>query len=285
MAAMTASLLMVLPLALHAQSQPVSSPEDEYKKLIKVSEDIQPLGETPFGEQISLYDGSLSFQQTDITVTGRGPAITVGRVFRLRSADERIDFEKRAFGDWDIDIPMITTVTPIKSGIRVGWLVNSTNKKAICTSFREPPSVAGINGNADWEPKSWWSGYQMHVPGQGTQELLTRASGNTAQPSGTYPVVTKQNWTMGCIAESRDATTQGFLAIAPDGTKYSFNRLTYRSMPGMSRPAGSPPGFAARASGMMSPMAAPDAGDSHRGPLRQRHQLHLRRGRSPHQHR
>ena len=44
----------------HAQS--TVTPEDEYKKLIRVSEDIQPLGENPFGEQVSLYNGSLSFE-------------------------------------------------------------------------------------------------------------------------------------------------------------------------------------------------------------------------------
>ena len=58
----------------HAQSV---TPEDEYKKLIKVSEDIQPLGENPFGERIGLYDGSLSFNQADISVPGIGPTITI----------------------------------------------------------------------------------------------------------------------------------------------------------------------------------------------------------------
>jgi hypothetical protein len=58
----------------HAQSV---TPEDEYRKLIKVSEDIQLLGENPFGERIGLYDGSLSFNQTDISVPGIGPTITI----------------------------------------------------------------------------------------------------------------------------------------------------------------------------------------------------------------
>ncbi|MGE7139245.1 hypothetical protein ACQKIE_16585 [Luteibacter sp. NPDC031894] len=46
LAAFVASFFLPV-LAAHAQSEPVSSPGDEYKKLIKVSEDIQPLGETP----------------------------------------------------------------------------------------------------------------------------------------------------------------------------------------------------------------------------------------------
>ncbi len=258
--------LLLPAFAAYAQSQPTSSPEDEYKKLIKVSEDIQPLGETPFGERIGLYDGSLSFEQTDISFPGQGPTITVGRVFNLHTADERRDLQYRAFGDWDIDIPLITTITPVKSGIRVGWLVSATNKKAICSSFTLPPSVAGIGGDssrADWEPDSWWQGYQMRIPGQGSQELLRRSTGNTAAPgnnAAAYPIVTKQDWSLGCLAQTvNDPTTEGFLAISPDGTKYYFNRLSYRSMPGLSRPTGSgPSSLMARTDGMMSPMAAQD---------------------------
>ena len=56
----------------HAQT---STPEDEYKKLIRVTEDISPLGENPFGEHVSLYTGALSFQATDISIPGTGPTI------------------------------------------------------------------------------------------------------------------------------------------------------------------------------------------------------------------
>lgn len=48
---------------LHAQAAAVT-PEDEFKKKIRVSEDIQPLGENPFGEQISLYNGSNKIKGT-----------------------------------------------------------------------------------------------------------------------------------------------------------------------------------------------------------------------------
>jgi len=42
------------------------TPEDEYKKKIRVSEEISPLGEHPFGERISTYNGGLSFLQADV---------------------------------------------------------------------------------------------------------------------------------------------------------------------------------------------------------------------------
>jgi YD repeat-containing protein len=246
--------------AVHAQT--AAQPEDEYKKLIKVSEDIQPLGDNPFGERIGLYDGSLSFRQVDVTVVGTGPTITVGREFVLHNMDDRPDLQNRAFGDWDIDLPVITTTTANQNNVK-GWLVASTNPKAICSSFRGPPSVAAPGGDsqrADWEPASWWTGYQLRIPGEGSQELLSRSAENTATPGVgalSYPIVTKQDWAVGCLAQaSNDPTTEGFLAVSPDGTKYWMDHLSYRYMPNITRPLDSGPvDFMAKASGIVTPMA------------------------------
>lgn len=57
-----------------SQSAPVT-PESEYQKRIKVSEDIQPLGENLFGEHVSLYSGATSFEQTDVSSSGIGPSM------------------------------------------------------------------------------------------------------------------------------------------------------------------------------------------------------------------
>lgn len=261
--------VLVPLLAAHAQVTPgANSPEDEYKKYIKVSEDIEPLGDTPFGERISLYDGSLSFEQTDISVPGRGPTIVIGRIFKGPVAEERRDLEKRAFGDWDLDIPLISTIAPInQQGTHLGWRVNSTDKKTICSNFREPPSVPGVAGDpsrADWEPGSWWSGVHMRIPGKGTQDLLSRASENggtpydASAPDRVYPIVTKQNWILGCTTELADPSLEAFIAYSPDGTQYWFNRLSYRYMTGVTRSTNSGPDFAARSGGTVSPMAALD---------------------------
>ncbi len=240
-----ASVALLLRLApVHAQSV---TPEDEYKKLIQVREQIQPLGDTPFGEQINLYDGSLSFEQVDISVPGTGPAITIGRTFALHGLDERPDLQKRAFGDWEMDLPAITTTTANQRNV-VGWAVGTTSPKAICSQFTAPPSVAkppNDSRSADWEPETWWQGYQMRIPGVGTQPLLRRVNGNNATAGVlglAYPIVTKQGWTVGCPgAAQNDATTEGFMAVSPDGTKYFLNHLTYRYMPALTRPLGSGP--------------------------------------------
>jgi YD repeat-containing protein len=246
-AALVATIVLWTGLPIVVQAQSTATPEQEYKKLIKVNEDIQPLGDTPFGERISLYDGSLSFSQTDVTLTGTGPTITVGRDFTFHGVEDRPDLQYRAFGDWDLQLPQIFTVTANQNNVR-GWQVAAGNPNAICSSFGEPPSVAapvGDSERADWEPQTWWQGYQLRMPGQASQDLLSRTTANTATPSVnglTYPIVTKANWVVGCLPQAaNDATLEGFLAIGPDGTKYWLDHIAYRYMPTLTRPLNSGP--------------------------------------------
>ncbi|MEX1827894.1 putative toxin [Luteibacter sp. CQ10] len=239
-----------------AHAQTMVTPEDEYKKLVKINEDIQPLGDTPFGEQISLYDGSLSFAQTDITVPGTGPTITIGREYTIQSTNDIVQQQNRAFGDWDLALPEIVTNTANQSNV-TGWQVATVAKTDICTGFREPPTVArpaGDSARVDWNPATWWDGYHLRIPGHGSMDLLHRSTQNTASPSSSFiqasfpdfPIVTTQDWAVGCVQHaSTDPSTQGFLAIAPDGTRYWLDHLSYRYMPTLHRSLFASSGFRA----------------------------------------
>ena len=48
------------------------TPSTEYRDRIKVSQTVQPTGDTPFGENVNLYKGGLSFTQTAISHPGTG---------------------------------------------------------------------------------------------------------------------------------------------------------------------------------------------------------------------
>ena len=251
-----AAAWLVLSAVSCAYAQTMVTPEDEYKKLVKINEDIQPLGDTPFGEQISLYDGSLSFEQTDITVPGTGPTITIGRKYTIQSTNDIVQQQNRAFGDWDLALPEIVTNTANQSNV-TGWQVNSAARSDICTGFREPPTVArpaGDSARVDWNPSTWWDGYHLQIPGYGNMDLLDRSSQNTASPSSNFiqasfpdfPIVTTQDWAVGCVQHaSTDPSTQGFLAVAPDGTRYWLDHLSYRYMPTLHRPLFASGGFRA----------------------------------------
>jgi YD repeat-containing protein len=246
---MRRSLLLLIVLAaqglLPAQSEASDflTPEQEYKKLVHVRDDIAPLGQNPFGESISLYNGELSFRQTDISLPGRGPLIEITRTFAVTGIDEREGRADNAFGDWELDVPRISTIT---AGLRVDkpWVVQTANNYRRCTLFGRPPTVAASNGGAPWEPDTWWHGYQLIVPGSGSQELLRRTSANTLSPQMdgmSFPIVTKQNWMLSCLPATDNDPGEAFLAVAPDGTKYTFNHIAYGWAAGMERPIGSGP--------------------------------------------
>lgn len=147
----------VLPAPSHAQT---TSPEDEYKKLIRVDQEIHPLGENPFGESVSLYDGSFSFQVTDVTVPGNGPLIRIDRTFKA-DGDTALRQGNAAFGDWDIDLPKLTTIasdadTIISGPVQKGWLVDSVAQTDRCTHFGAPPALRhGSPGSEDIPPENY----------------------------------------------------------------------------------------------------------------------------------
>ncbi len=70
---------------------------------------------------------------------------------------------------------------------------------------------------------------------------MQRAPANNEQPtSGTYPIVTNDWWMVSCLPYldiDSPGEGEGFLALAPDGTKYTFNWLAMRPYVALSRPA------------------------------------------------
>ena len=230
-------------------------PETEYKKLIKVDEDIQPLGANPFGESISLYNGTLSFEQTDISFSGNGPTIQLSRSLQTTDGLAFALNRQRPFGDWDLDIPRIETLT---AGTTT-WQVSSGPTAGRCTSFDEPPIVGSTQpGTNSWSPDQWWYGYHLIVPGSGDQPLLARVAANTLTPtmgSQSFPIVTKQNWMIGCGVTADDGG-EGFVAVAPDGTQYTFTHLIYRPMSSLTSSIGTAPDVA-RTANKITPLNSP----------------------------
>jgi len=222
-----------------------ASPTDEYSKLITSAQDVAALGAHPFGENVDLYTGALSFEVTDVSVSGTGPTLELGRV--LKTAEDSPDATDaitgqggfyRPFGEWDLDIPRIETNAAWQMNV-AGWVVGTgTNNR--CTGFTAPPPVQSTSPpDLDWQPYRWWYGYHLIVPGQGSQDLLDGGNPPAQQPTGSgYRIVTKKDWMIGCGITANDGG-EGFVALAPDGTRYTFAHLVYRTMPWISRPTGS----------------------------------------------
>ena len=240
-------LLATLSMTAHAQSV---TPDQEYKKLIQVDQNIQPLGEHPFGENVSLYDGTLSFNVTDVTLRGNGPTITVGRTLQFwQWADQGAIGPQRPLGDWDLDIPRIETLTGTGANTASsaiwqtgGFPLATQATTQRCSNFKQPPGIKSELADTGWAPDEWWYGYNLLVPGEGKQLLMPRSAANSLSPaiSGmSFSIVTKNNWMIGCGVPADDGG-EGFLAIAPDGTRYTFAHLVYRPYSEMTKSVGSP---------------------------------------------
>lgn len=227
-----------------SQSAPVS-PESEYQKRIKVSEDIQPLGENPFGEQISLYNGALSFEQTDVSAAGIGPLLQLTREFHLPDVSPVTvyhTFLNNAFVDWSLEVPRLETMSAangtgnLEPADTAQWFFTSSAQR--CSSFASGPDmyVSFKGTQIDYMPQQWWHGYQLIIPGAGSQDVLMRDASNTLAPqmtvngaSESFPLVTKQHWSIGCLPQTSNGTAgEGFLAVSPDGTSYWLDALVYK---------------------------------------------------------
>lgn len=214
--------------------------EDEYKKKLKISEDIQPLGETPFGENINTYNGAISWSQTDVTLPGTGPTLEVRRTFQIPDLPLQTHYRAAldsVLVDWSLDIPHLETLSAQDSFQANKWFFLDDLQR--CTHFYAAPDMAR-SPHPGWEPVEyspggWWHGYKLVTKGA-AQDVLFRTAENPRSPQMTLPdgspVVfkgsTTQNWAIGCTKQtSNGAPGEGFLAVSPDGTRYWIDWLVW----------------------------------------------------------
>jgi RHS repeat-associated protein len=231
----------LLPITAIAQTLP-----QEYRNLIRSDANVGSLDASLLGDRIDYYTGHVEFAATDVGLPGNDALpVAVGRRYVVDANPSGV-IPERAFGDWDIEVPHIEGIVASS----IGWTVPGANPNARCSAFAGAPAAtvstpsptdvrATVTTTIPWEQYS--TGYRLAVPGYGRRELLQRAPANTQHPtSGTYPIVTNDWWMVSCLpnldVDSPD-DGEGFLAIAPDGTKYTFNWLAMRPYVALSRPA------------------------------------------------
>lgn len=231
------------------------SPEDFLNDLAKLDSSYAPAGSADTGETVDLYTGSLGFVVTDVSLPGNSDLrVALQRRFSVGSPGDTD--EDYAFADWQLEVPVITGVvggdTPFHAH-QSGWrYVTGTGTNAFdrCTHFGQLPNdlLVGTNSPTDrFTPTEYWGGFDLNVPGSGSQRLLGRDAGNPHAPSvaieghSSFPVVTKNDWVAACLPSLANSTSQpgeGFLVIAPDGRKFWFDWLVYRDMRTLDKPLG-----------------------------------------------
>ena len=108
------------------------------------------------------------------------------------------------------------------------------------TADRNPSAaLSTVNGQpagTSFAGTDFWNGNFLSVPGQGDQLLLVPGAGNTLIPTDgqTYPWTTVIFWQIRYLSNlanpnlANNQTGEGFLALGPDGNKYTFNWMAKR---------------------------------------------------------
>ncbi|MEZ2418491.1 hypothetical protein [Luteibacter sp. RCC_6_2] len=204
------------------------TPEEEFKNLIRVDDSVQPLGESPFGERLSLYTGELSFFYTDVFQKGTGLPMALGREYKVGELSEPSIYRPRGFADWGLALPRIMTATPGKSW--QGGDAFALNDDRCSQAFAPQPASRYIAFDND----DWWGGLRLVDQAGGVHEVLRRNTVNGLAPTdpngnslaGSYIDVTTDHWQISCIPAA-NTTGEGYLAVSPDGTRYYFNVLAF----------------------------------------------------------
>jgi hypothetical protein len=142
----------------------------EQGKLIRAPEALATLGTDLFGDKVNLYNGTLEFIQTDVSLPGNNSLpVSIGRRTSIGSSGDR---GNGLFRNWDLDIPRIYGTF----AARYGWQRFDLNGKPStlrCTNFGAPPAIykSGSTTN-QFRSTEYWHGNMLYVPGQGEQEIL-----------------------------------------------------------------------------------------------------------------
>lgn len=210
---------VAIPVAVQAQTS-VSVYEEQAQR-IRAPKAVAALGPELFGDTINLYNGQLSFQQTDVDLKGNnGLPVSVGR----RISTGQLLPGRRSFGRWELDIPHMHGLFAESKQ----WPGSSLNSMARCSDFGTPPPAVGgirVEDKEDFDAAEFWQGSFMYIPGHGDQMMLARAPGNVLVPGAVqdYPIVTSRFWAISCLQTIKNGPGEGFLAVSPEGTRYYFD--------------------------------------------------------------
>lgn len=215
-----------LSLASCALAEDVGVP-DQYARNIQARSGVSALTLDVFGEVVNLYNGSLGFTQGDISIPGNnGLEVRFGRKFS--TGHDPASLVRTGLGYWEPDIPYIYGVFgQPTSGVVSGWVVEAdppsdSNKR--CSYFSRPPAI--FVKATSFEADEYWAGNHLYLPGKGSEEMLVRTTGVAIPADGiNYPAATTSGVVFRCVAldASSGASGEGFEAVLPDGTVYTFN--------------------------------------------------------------
>lgn len=208
------AILAFAPLGAKAQSEANFS-WDELDRRLPSGSRVEALGPTLMGDEVSLSDGGLAFSVVDVSIPGNN-ALPVELRRRYSVKDRKDTINDGMLADWQIDAPNISGV------FAPDWINTGEQPGRRCSAATLPP-VPIRHQRSDF-----WQGLTLNVPGGG--EMLRRAVNAPAPADGaSYPWNSSGQIQVACLAAIRNGDGEGFIALAPDGTKYRFDWMAQNS--------------------------------------------------------
>ncbi len=211
------------PVATFSSSGGGVQPWQEYAKAIRAAEVVKGESSTVFGDSVSLYTGAVEFSATDISLPGNNSlAVSLGRSYSAATGPRHFPF-----ADWDMDVPYISG----EFFRSAGWVVATGSPQNRCSSPTSPETAAPTYippPDPGWES---FSGYHFFSAASGKQEVLFATNSANPKPTDgkTYAWVTNQHWHFSCLPALKNGQPgEGFVAHAPDGTRYYLDWMVKR---------------------------------------------------------
>lgn len=231
-----------------------ASVETDTRPWVKPNDQVKALSGDVFGDAVNLSTGTLTFSHSDVSLPGNSNfPVAVTRNFST-NADE---LPNGLFGDWDLDLPRMeaTFADPTGAGAQGKnlWVVASgigMNQPATarCTQYGLPPSIMSQGNNATlFSDPDYFSGVQLHLPGEGGGEVLKNNSPNGWRQSE-FELVTNGRALISCLAQLHPGLNsasekggeredgEGFEVHTPDGLVYRFDWMVYRPIEDLTKP-------------------------------------------------
>lgn len=240
------SLIPVLLLGCSALLHAADVQYPDYGSLVKSTQTVGTLGKDLAGDSTNFYTGETSFANVDLDLPGNNVLpVAVGRRYAIEfehmlaahsggvngSINETRKF---AFGNWDLDIPyLFGTFTQ-----QYGWQLDSTTPSKRCsvigqvTSDGAPATGVPLQQTQPTQGSPYfWAGYTLHLPNDSQSMLIANSPGaHRPAAGGPYHWVTHRDWWISCLPTAANDSGEGFLALAPDGTKYTFDWISRRNV-------------------------------------------------------
>jgi hypothetical protein len=181
-------------LASQGASAQIVSSHEYYDQRLREAQNFATLDESLFGDNINLQDGTVRFEQTDVSIpTNSGLKVAFGR--KTPSSDQGLDEDFATFGkDWEPNVPYMMGTYDTRNG----WINGTGGQNRCSTSSLYPQGNLGPWPYYNTQPVyqyMYWHGININIPGEGEEQLLKINAAQAVPTDGkTYYGTTKSSW-------------------------------------------------------------------------------------------